>query len=306
MTSRFPLTDLRDSQPRFFQTIPVDQIEVAAGITLLRERGVRGTDLQLALIVEHCGQHALTIDLAGGYIKEYGNGNPATPLDLGTAQELQAEAEQEPDDSKRAVQIQSRRFARIAQRYREAMLHSDEAALALLERICLFRLSVDCETLGAIFTGPAAKKVSGEALSILDPVQLQKKLDWLVYMRIVEANQSETPSSAIQTRYMVHPAVRDGFLNGISRETKHASHEAIRHNFEVSLGDAARKKPSDPATLDKLEEIIHHALATRNVRFAWSIYENRLGGMQEYHRDVARLPSRYPSDQFDFGCCQAR
>jgi hypothetical protein len=40
--------------------------------------------------------------------------------------------------------------ARIAQRYREAMLDSDEAALALLERICLFRLGVDCETLAAI------------------------------------------------------------------------------------------------------------------------------------------------------------
>ncbi|MDA1055308.1 MAG: hypothetical protein O3C40_33220 [Planctomycetota bacterium] len=31
VTSRFPLTDLRDSQPRFFHTIAVDQIDVAAG-----------------------------------------------------------------------------------------------------------------------------------------------------------------------------------------------------------------------------------------------------------------------------------
>ena len=59
---------------------------------------------------------------------------------------------------------QGRRFARIAERYREAMLKSDEAALALLERICLFRLGVDCETLAAIFTGPDANKVAGKAL----------------------------------------------------------------------------------------------------------------------------------------------
>ncbi|MDA1053490.1 MAG: hypothetical protein O3C40_23825 [Planctomycetota bacterium] len=133
VTSRFPLTDLRDSQPRFFHTIAVDQIDVSAGITLLRARGVRGSDVQLAPIVEHCGRHALTIDLAGGYIKEYGHGDPSTPLNLGMAEELQVEAEQEPDDEKRAVLKQGIRFARIAQRYREAMLVSDEAALTLVE-----------------------------------------------------------------------------------------------------------------------------------------------------------------------------
>jgi hypothetical protein len=98
VTSRFRLTDLRDSPPRFFHTIAIDQIDVAAGVALLRDRGVRGSDVQLAPIVEHCGRHALTVDLAGGYIKEYGHGEPATPLNLGTAEELRTEAEEEPDD----------------------------------------------------------------------------------------------------------------------------------------------------------------------------------------------------------------
>jgi hypothetical protein len=31
-----------------------------------RVRGVRGSNMQLAPIVEHCGRHALTVDLAGG------------------------------------------------------------------------------------------------------------------------------------------------------------------------------------------------------------------------------------------------
>jgi len=131
-TSRFPLTDLRDSQPRYFHTIPVEEIDVVAGVALLRDRGVHGTDVQLAPIVEQCGQHALTVDLVGGYINEYGKGDPTTPLNLGTVEELQIEAEQELDDDKRAVLIQGHRFARIAQRYREAMLYRDEAALALL------------------------------------------------------------------------------------------------------------------------------------------------------------------------------
>ena len=134
----------------------------------------------------------MTVDFAGGYIKEYGEGNPATALNLGTAEELQAAADEEPNDDKRAVLKQGHRFARIAQRYREAMLKNDEAALALLERICLFRLGVDSETLAAIFTGYEATKVSGKALAGLDAKELQQKLDWLVRMRIVELAKNVT------------------------------------------------------------------------------------------------------------------
>ncbi|HQZ66540.1 MAG TPA: TIR domain-containing protein [Planctomycetaceae bacterium] len=275
VTSRFPLTDLRDSQPRFFRTIAIDQIDVAAGIALLRDRGVRGTDMQLAPIVEHCGRHALTIDLVGGYINEYGHGDPSTPLNLGTAEELQAEAEQEPDDNKRAVLKQGIRFARIAQRYREAMLSSDEAALALLERICLFRLPIDCETLAAIFTGPAAELVSGKALASLNADQLRKKVDWLVHMRIVEKaqfvsanNENGTPNLS----YTIHPAVRDGFLSGIGRKAAVASHEAVFQRLEFSLGHIPGVKWSDSATLDLLEEIMHHTIRAGHVHEGWGFY----------------------------------
>lgn len=287
VTSRFPLTDLRDSQPRFFHTIAVDQIDVSAGIALLRDRGVRGTDVQLAPIVEHCGRHALTIDLAGGYIKEYGHADPSTLLNLGMAEELQAEAEQEPDDEKRAVLKQGIRFSRIAQRYREAMLKSDEAALALLERICLFRMGVDCETLTAIFTGAAAEEVSGTALAGLDANRLQKKLDWLVRMRIVEPSGSSSPRAERReptTLYTIHPAVRDGFLSGIARETAAASHVAVRKRLEVSLGSASGESPSDPATLDILEEIVFHAIGGGYVEEGWNIYMQRMGGYENLGR----------------------
>ncbi len=136
VTSRFPLADLRDKNPRFFHPIPVNQIDIASGVQLLRDRGVRGTDPQLEPIVEQCGRHALTVDFAGGYIAEYGQGDPATPLDLGTAEQLQAASERdELDEDQREVLQQGYRFSRIAEHYRDAMLKKDEAAMALLERI---------------------------------------------------------------------------------------------------------------------------------------------------------------------------
>lgn len=299
VTSRFPLADLRDARPQFFRSLPIEEIEVPAGIRLLRARGVRGTDLQLASIVEACGRHALTVDFAGGYIAEFGGGDPATPVDFDMDSErLRQRLDDEPDEARRHVLKQGHRFARLAERYREAMrgdkakqTEGDAAALALLERICLFRLGVEAETLASIFTGENAVNVSGPALAGLSRVQLQKKLDWLVRMRIVEANTKSSAQPYLlsdlkpETRnlkpfYSIHPAVRDGFLSGIGDAALRANHEAVRQGLEVSLGDAPGKNPSDPATLDLLEEIVHHTLQSGHVSEAWDIHRNRIGGYQ--------------------------
>lgn len=294
VTSRFPLADLRDARPQFFRLLPVDEIELPAGIQLLRARGVRGTDPQLSDIVNACGRHALTVDFAGGYIAEFGGGDPETRIDFKMdSARLRQQLDDEPDEARRHVLKQGHRFARLAERYRDAMLggmldrvDGDAAALALLERICLFRLGVTADTLASIFTGKQAVKVSGPALAGLSVQQLHKKLDWLVRMRIVESQsefrdlKSEISNSKSQLRYSMHPAVRDGFLSGMGDTALRENHEAVRQGLEVSLGDSPGRNPSDSATLDLLEEIVHHTLQSGYVLEAWDIYQNRIGNYQ--------------------------
>ncbi|MFN8000725.1 MAG: hypothetical protein U0X75_06885 [Acidobacteriota bacterium] len=140
----------------------------------------------------------------------------------------------------------------------------DAAALALLERIWLFRLGVEAETLANIFTGEDAVNVSGPALAGLSSAQLQKKLDWLVRMRIVEAStkssaQPHSPSDLkpetrnLKPFYSIHPAVRDGFLSGIGDAALRDNHEAVRQGLQFRWA-TRRANPSDPATLDLLED----------------------------------------------------
>lgn len=216
VTSRFPLADLRDARPQFFRSLPIEEIDLPASVRLLRARGVNGTNLQLESIVESCGRHALTVDFAGGYIAEFGGGDPATPVDFDMdSDRLRQRLDDEPDEARRHVLKQGHRFARLAERYREAMRgdtadrsEGDAAALALLERICLFRLGVEAETLSNIFTGKKAVNVSGAALAGLTREQLQKKLNWLVRMRIVESHSAlRTPHSAFRTP-LFHPPRR--------------------------------------------------------------------------------------------------
>ena len=171
VTSRFPLADLQATGSRFFHKIPIEEIDIETGVRLLQARGVRGNEVELEPIVENCGRHALTVDLAGGYIAEFGDGAPSTPLDFELdSEQLSQKLADEDDESRRNVLEQEYRFARLTERYRQAMLgfqkdgdnvgtetpEGDEAALALLERICLFRLGVDSKQFVSIFCGEQA------------------------------------------------------------------------------------------------------------------------------------------------------
>ena len=298
ITSRFPLADLDETSPTWYRPIDVDEIDRQTGIQLLRQRGVTGSEAQLAAIVENCGHHALTVDMAGGLLVEFHNGDPTTNLAIATPEEIEQAASKEQDPRRRAVLKQELRFAKVAGRYRESLAKRDKAALALLERVCLFRLGTDAETLTSIFTGKGSQRAAGHALSRLSPEKLQVKLDLLVRMGLLEANsrpdqaqrRSGTSNELPELRsarsglltYTIHPAVRDGFRVGLDDETRKLGHEAAREGLTASLGGlpGSGTNPSDPATLDLLEEIVHHTLQSGHVRDAWDIYKNRIGGYE--------------------------
>lgn len=159
ITSRFPLAKLDERGSVYYRPIAVEEIEPAAAVALLRQRKVHGTDDQLRSIAAECGHHALTVDLAGGFIAEFGGGDLTTPLRLTRFDDEEQARRAEPtNDRRRRVRLQEYRFARIAERYREGFKDSDPAALALLERICLFRLGVDTATLNSMITSEGNTK----------------------------------------------------------------------------------------------------------------------------------------------------
>ena len=145
-----------------------------------------------------------------------------------------------------------------------------------MQRICLFRLGVTAGTLANVFTGTRKTKISGPALAHLSRAQLDAKLSLLREMRLIES-QSEisNPKSEIHS---VHPAIRDGFLATLDPAKTRRGHEAAREGLVASLGERPGSNPSDPGTLDLLEEIVHHALAAGHAQEAWDIYRDRIGG----------------------------
>ena len=333
ITTRFRPFAPKAARSPLYWAIPIEQLDEQAAIDLLRTRGVsKGTDGRLEAIARDQGYHALSVDLIGGYIAQFCNGDPGQlrpdPKDKSTNK---ADASLAPRVA--AIQEQERKFARLAERYHEALTKSDPAALALLQRICLFRLGVNAETLASIFTGEEKENISSKALASLDEQQLQAKLNLLAEMKLIESSEREgkgegkaiatqaslsltapaepkapvslrrrcpegshanreggttkqsqqfqnTSSFALRTSYFysVHPAVRDGFLATLDEDTTKRGHDAAREGLTALLGDQPRDNPSDPATLDLLEEIVYHTLEAGHVREAWAIYIKRIGG----------------------------
>jgi hypothetical protein len=299
ITTRFALDDLRDRPGLNYREIAVEHISEAACIALLRQRGVRGTDAQLARLAHQCGCHALTVDLAGGYFAYFEAGDAGKTGDwAGT--EGHREGAAVPGDRLRAVAEQSARFERVAQRYREALARTDRAALALLERVCLFRLGVDADLLTLIFTGPGKDELSGPELAALSPSEVRARMDKLVAMRLLEealgrraryqsqvsGSQPTVFSDVGEATYTVHPAVRDGFLKGLDRGVARLGHDAASEGLVASLGGLPGRGtyPSDGRTLDLLEEIVYHTLAAGRAAAAWELYLYQIGAYENLGR----------------------
>ena len=275
ITTRFRLFDTAAQRSPIYTPIPVEKLAEDTAIALLRERGVRGTDDRLRALARDQGLHALSVDLMGGYIARFYEGDPdLIPADPHV--EIAVDAGPVLDPETAAIQEQERKFARIAARYGEALRESDPAALDLLQRFCLFRLGVTADILADVFTGDQKEEVASPDLAGLSRGELNVKLNRLVEMHLLEAE----PSEGQPTTYTIHPAVRGGFLRGLDDETAQRGHIAARDGLTTSLGGLPGNgsNPSDPKTLDLLEEIMYHTLAAGYAQEAWDIYCLRMGG----------------------------
>ncbi len=163
ITSPFRLYDPLAHRTDCYRQVDVEQLEPDAAVKVLRDRGVeKGTRRQLEDVAREQGFHALSVDLTGGYIARFCKGD-ATQLPAFESLDL-SDLDPHLNPADRAIAEQERRFVRLAERYEEVLAESDPAALALLQRVCLFRLGIDVDTVAAIFTGKGKSKISGHAL----------------------------------------------------------------------------------------------------------------------------------------------
>ncbi|WP_344652154.1 toll/interleukin-1 receptor domain-containing protein [Cryptosporangium japonicum] len=311
-TSRFRLYDAMALRAWYLNDIAVNQIESEAAVKLLRERGViQGSEAQLVRIAKNQGFHALGVDLLGGYIARFCDGS-ADRYANDTSQNSESRALDavgnsdnfDPDIA--AIRHQEQRFARLAEQYRQVLAENEPVALALLERISLFRLPVDAKVLASIISNRDIPE-AGKAITGTYKDGIDSALSYLVELRLVERSQAGSASeedfagrSIEETadtdteyyRYASHPAVRDAFSMSLSEEVRMRYHLVLSDGllsgkFDSRIMAASRKALkkaglrlgyiSDAGTLDAYEEAIFHSVRAGRADHAFSLYYSDLG-----------------------------
>ena len=115
-----------------------------------------------------------------------------------------------------AVARQERRLEALQEQYSDALKDRDPAALSLLEN-SLFRAGVPISLLVDVFTSEGKYSISGKDLSTLDRQGVQKRLESLVDMRLVERPKT-------------------GFAYGYSAATSQGSPVLDQRGVEKRLG----------------------------------------------------------------------
>ena len=274
ITTRFWLYDTLMNRSGWHLRIDVDRLPEDRCVSLLRQRGVLGSEGELLALARDHGLHALSVDLLGGFIARFCDGKPA--LLPASVESTVGEVDTRLSPALAAIQEQERKLARLARWYHDALAETDPATLALLQRVCLFRLGVDLDFLVEVFTGPDKVETSGESLARLSRDELRSRLALLVEMKVLESSGAEDVEEGA---FSIHPAVREGLLRSLSEDTAQLGHEAAREGLEASLGSRAESdsEPEDPRVLDLLEEIIYHTLSAGHPEDAWEIYHSRIG-----------------------------
>lgn len=265
ITTRFPVASIERWLSKGYSVIDVDQLTGDSARSLLRTRGVKGTDAQLDAVIADYGGHALTLDLLAGALGKFFKGNPdAAPksgLDPLT-----------PD-------VQAMRLGKVLQFYEE---HLAERELDLLSRLCVFRFGAGLEALQSIFLGEDKAAVSGALAKATRP-QLESDLDELVNMHLVGKDPKD--------RYTIHPAIRDHFYRRFRDPA--AVHQAVREHLIPLSRRPGIGLPSDKESLDLLEELVHHAVQAGSLKEAAEIYMGRMGGNDHLNTNLGEYTRTY-------------
>jgi hypothetical protein len=80
--------------------------------------------------------------------------------------------------------------------------------------------------------------------------------------------------------YSIHPAVRDHFYQRATASEQASWHDLLREQMVSLIQRPGARRPEDAATLDLVEEAVHHALRAGRPEEAWGLYEDVLGGVR--------------------------
>lgn len=142
---------------------------------------------------------------------------------------------------------------------------------AALQRVALFPRPVGAELLARVYLAPGREAAAG-ALAGRNRLELQGVLNRLVELRFLRPERQGGG-----TLYGIHPALRQAVMVKEGREVMAG---AAREQLEADLDGIRGRpttRPTDPAVLDLLEDLVGLCLEPGEREAAFGLYWRRLG-----------------------------
>jgi tetratricopeptide (TPR) repeat protein len=267
VTSRFPLVDLEDWSRRGYRDIRLDDLAPEAAVAVLRGWGVVGTEVALAAAAAQVGRHALSVAVIGSYLRSFAAGRIEAVADF----DLDAVTGDDPRAAK---------LARVLAFYAQRLPDEERELLA---RLAVFPRGVSLELLGTLV------EAGGEVAGLL--VNARPRLLSLL-KRLKDRGLVFTYQSAATITWTAHPFLRDRFRLLLGCPSEHVF-AVLADVFTANLGNRPEFMPSEPAELDRYEQMIEVIRLAGRERRAFAIFKYNLGGYEHLGKKLGEYIRGY-------------
>ncbi|HEY4639731.1 MAG TPA: SIR2 family protein [Thermoanaerobaculia bacterium] len=260
VTTRFPLPDLETEEGsdrvRF---VDVDLLTRPQARSLLRRRGVKGSDPELNAILDHFGTHALTIDHLGGLIATYLDGDARQFRAIGRSEWTRFEVSQT-----------TKTIQHVLDAYERYLQRDEPEVLDTLRRVAIYRQTVAIATLLAALGGR-----TDQAERVRMAMELRRRLHRLTTLRLVHEERIDG-----EEYYSIHPFLQDAIVHGMG-ESRLDFVRAARESVEASLESRPGFDLRDSKTRNFIVQLIFFRADEGDVVLAYDLYRQRLGSYRQ-------------------------
>jgi tetratricopeptide (TPR) repeat protein len=232
ITTRYPLTDIKNYEGTTYQNIEIDRLELEDARALFEKVGVKGDQKEKDKVIEEYKGHALSLTLLSGYLVQDFGGN------IEKANQIpKFHSDKEAGGKAHRILLWYDKQLTLEQR-------------SFMKIFSLFRRAVYEEDFDGVFRAKMETKMN-QALRNMSLFSFNRMKDNLCDRRLISKGQD--------INYATHPLVKNYFESIFEEKDKKLCHKRI-YQF---IGSYA---PGQPETLEQMQplfEQVYHGCAAR-------------------------------------------
>lgn len=253
ITSRYPLTDIKNWENKSYQKRDVERLSIENGRALFEKVGVKGSKKEIDSVIEGYNGHALSLTLLSKYLVEDFKGDIRKAKDI------------PPFHSDREA---GGKAHRILLWYEKQLT---EAQRSFMKIFSLFRREVHEKDFEGVFCSEMETSMN-KVLREMSEFSFKRMVNNLYDRRLITKGQDET--------YATHPLIKNYFESIFEDEDKKLCHKRIYKYIDSYA-------PTLPDTLDEMQplfEQVYHGCAAELYDFVYeNIYQKKIQRLNEYY-----------------------